>query len=129
MKPRAPLVQRRRVVATVLLAAQIAGCSSWRMEQAAPEQVLHQRTPTEVRVTRADGSQLVLAHPSVSGDSLTGFSSGAPRGVPMADIGAIATRHGNAGKSVLLGVGILGGAIAIGAIAYSASSPCYFSCR
>ena len=129
MNARAPLVLPRSVVATVLLAGQVAGCSSWRVEQAPPEQVLHQRTPTEVRVTRTDGSQLVLGRPRISGDSLTGFAGGALRGVLMTDIGAIATRHGNAGKSVLLGVGSLGGALVIGAIAASASSLCYLGCR
>jgi hypothetical protein len=119
MKARARIGRRRSLVVTALLTTQIVACSSWRVEPVAPEQLLHERAPAELRVTRTDGSQLVLARPKVSGDSLTGLSNDAPRGVPLADIGTIATRHGDAGKSVLLGLGIVGGLFAIAAVALS----------
>src|SRR5712692_7787898 len=117
--------RRRRIVAVVLLATQLAGCSSWRVEQVGPEQLLRERAPAQVRVGRADGSGLVLERPKISGDSVTGLSGGAPRGVRLADVNTIATRHGDAGKSVLLGLGIAGGIFAIAAVAYAASPPCY----
>jgi hypothetical protein len=119
MKARSPAGRRRPVVATAVLATQLAACSSWHVEQVAPEQLLHQRAPAEVRVTRTDGNQLVLAQPQLSGDSLTGFHGGVPGGVPLGDIGTIATRHGDAGKSVLLGLGIVGGLFATAAVALS----------
>ena len=115
------------MVAVALLATQLAGCSSWRVEQVGPEQLLRERAPAQVRVMRADGSVLVLERPKVSGDSVTGLSGGASRGVPLADISTIATRHGDAGKSVLLGVGIAGGIFAVAAV--GASSACYIGCH
>ena len=119
--------RRRRIVGVVLVATQLAGCSSWRVEQVGPEQLVRERAPAQVRVVRGDGSGLVLDRPKISGDSLTGLSGGAHRGVPLADVNTIATRHGDAAKSILLGVGIAGGIFAIAAAA--ASSACYLSCH
>jgi hypothetical protein len=126
MPRRIGLVPWTRVVSSVLLAAQAAGCSSWRVEQVSPEQLLRDRAPAEVRVARADGTQLILGGPRISGDSLTGVNGGIPRGVPLGDISTIATRHGEAGKSVLLGLGLILGVVAI---AYAANPPCYFACQ
>ena len=129
MQTRTGSVPWTRVVGSILLAVQVAGCSTWRVEQVPPEQLLRDRAPTEVRVVRADGSQLVLGRPTISGDSLTGVGGGTPKGVPLADINTIATRHGDAGKSVLLGLGIVGGVLAIAAVVYAANPPCYFGCQ
>lgn len=129
MQTRSESVPWTRVISGLLLVLQVAGCSSWRVEQVAPEQLVRDRAPAQVRVARADGSQVVLRGPTISGDSLTGMSGGAPSGVPLADITTIATRHGDAGKSVLLGLGIFGGVLAIAAVAYAANPPCYFGCQ
>jgi hypothetical protein len=70
-------------------------------------------------VTRADSSTVVLQTPSVVRDSLWGWRRGTELGIELADIRAIATRHGDAGKSLLLGLGIVGGLFAIAAVAVS----------
>jgi hypothetical protein len=117
------------MVAVVLLGIHLAGCSSWRVEQVSPAQLLSERGPVPVRIVRSDGSRLVLEQPKVSGDSLSGFSDGRRRAVPLRDVNSVATRHGDVGKSVLVGLGIVGGAFAIAAIGYAASNPCYIGCR
>ena len=47
-------------------------CTSWRVETLAPASVVVTKKPSQIRVTRADSSQVVLDHPVVRGDSLSG---------------------------------------------------------
>jgi hypothetical protein len=119
MKARARIGRRSSLVVTALLTTQIVACSSWRVEPLAPEQLLQERSPAELRVKETDGHQLVLVQPKVSGDSLIGIKNGARRGVPLTEVATVATRHGDAGKSLLLGLGIVGGLFAIAAVALS----------
>ena len=119
MKAHARIGPRRSVVGSVLLTTQIVACSSWRVEPVTPEQFLRDRSPAELRVTQTDGRQLVLGQPKVSGDSLTGITNGTRRGVPFTAVAAISTRHADVGKSVLLGLGIVGALFAIAAVAVS----------
>jgi hypothetical protein len=60
-----------RVLSLVLLLSQATGCSSWRTQEAFPEQVLARKSPERVRVTVAD-TQFVLLGPRVTSDSLLG---------------------------------------------------------
>jgi hypothetical protein len=112
------------VAAPVLLATHLAACTSWRVENVPPAQLLQTKAPSEVRVTRPDDSKVVLHTPSVVRDSLWGWSRGAELGMPLTDVTVIATRHGDAGKSVELGLGIVVGTIAVAGI-YCATTDCF----
>jgi hypothetical protein len=114
----------RRVAAPVLLATHLAACTSWRVETVAPAQLLKTKTPSEVRVTRPDNSKVVLTHPGVARDSLWGWSRGAQLGIPLTDVRAIATRHGDAAKTVLLGTGIAVGVAAAAVFIGCAATHC-----
>ena len=108
------LVGRRKAVASVLLATQIAACSSWRVETAPATRLLDEgpKAPFTVRVTRADQSKVVLRSPSVVRDSLRGWTQGTEIGIPLTDVRAIASQHGDVVKSLLLGMAIVGVAVA-----------------
>ena len=99
----------RRLVACILLPCWLLACSSWKTQQTSPQQVLGNEQPGKVRVTLTDGSREVLQDPSVSGDTLTGVrDDGEQVSIPLTSVSALELREGDAVKSVLLTVGILG---------------------
>ncbi len=63
----------RRRLATTLLITVLCGsaCQAWRTERIAPDSLLT-RHPTKLRVIRTDGTQIVLEHPVLRGDTLSG---------------------------------------------------------
>ena len=55
-------------MAAIIMASYWAGCTSWRVKEAAPQRA------AELRITLADGRRLLLHDPQVQGDSLVGFT-------------------------------------------------------
>jgi hypothetical protein len=119
---------RRAGVTGLLLAAwSSSGCAHWKVQSATPRQVVEgiasTRRPLDLRVTRDDGSRIVLRRPELVGDTLYGaprngrVSTGSPRpAVALADVSEVALRRLNvAGTTVLaLGTLALAGVIALG---------------
>ncbi len=109
---------RRRLAATLLVTVLCGtACQTWHTQRVAPESLLATRQPTKVRVTLTDGSQLVLEHPVLRGDTLIEprytLSGAGPRHsgehdvrIPLADVRELATRGFSAGRTVGLGVGV-----------------------
>jgi hypothetical protein len=95
-----------RLIATLVSTTFAAACTSWHIQNAAPEQVIVRDHPDKLRVTRADSSRIVLSQPRVSGDSLFGFGNHAEVGMPLLDVSSVAERRFDVGKSIGLGVGI-----------------------
>jgi hypothetical protein len=62
-----------RVMLLCLLAA---GCTSWRTQRLAPQQLVSKKHPDSIRLTLTDSTVLELEHPLVSGDSIAGTSRG-----------------------------------------------------
>jgi len=114
----------RKAAAPILVAAHLAACTSWRVETAPAAQLLQTKAPSEIRVMRRpDYSEVVLSRPRITRDSLWGWSRGSQLGMPLTDVREIATRHGDAGKTVGLGLGIVVGTVA-GALIYCATTDC-----
>jgi hypothetical protein len=113
-----------RRMACALFVIQMTACSSWRVEQVSPAQLVTEKSPQEVRISRVGQAPLVVAKPTIVGDSLIGVAQGATHGVPLADIKTIATRQGSPLKSVLLGVAIAGTALAITVAVAAANCDC-----
>ena len=117
-----PLRRTGLLVVTILSGM---GCYTWRVESLTPEAVLAAGQPTEVRVTRTDGSMIVVRDPVLRADSLTGAISRhgtrEDARIPLADVHQIATRQFSAGKTIGLVVGlaagIYGGYVAVWLIA------------
>jgi hypothetical protein len=93
-----------------------------------PAQLVQSKAPSEVRITRPDSSTLGLGFPRVVGDSLLGRAGGAHLGIPVTDVRAIATRHGDAGKTTLLALGVLGAVVAVAALAACTGSQPNYVC-
>jgi len=90
------------------------GCMTWKTQSAAPEQVLAEKTPDRVRVTRPDGSTMELVHPLIVGDTLagtrlgsSGTTSNSRIAIPLSDVQSVSIRQVNAGRTALL-IGGLG---------------------
>jgi hypothetical protein len=102
---------RRQVAGTLLLMTLFGtGCQAWHTEGIAPEALLVNRQPTMLRVTLTDGSQVVLEHPVLRGDTLLGTGVGHngehDLRIPLTDVRQLATRGFSAGRTVGLGVGV-----------------------
>jgi hypothetical protein len=89
--------------------------------------VVQEEQPSQIRVTTTSDSVVILQGPRVLGDTLIGFGErnfswdgsvyGAPDTasalkIPLANISHVALHKTNAGKSVLLGLGIVAGVFA-----------------
>ena len=95
----------------------------WKTQSVAPERVVSEARAEAVRVTKPDGTRLVLPQPEIVGDTLFGVRrdvwprDGRPLpAVALADVRAIAVRRVDAiGTAVVaLGTLALAGVIALG---------------
>jgi hypothetical protein len=71
---RSPLL--RRVILPLTLLAFLSACHKWVPLEPPVAQAVAEEEPGTVRVTLADGSQVVLKEPHISGDSLVAFEDG-----------------------------------------------------
>ena len=58
----------KRPIAAIIMTSCLAACTSWRVQEAAPQKA------AELRITLADGRRLSLRDALVKGDSLVGFA-------------------------------------------------------
>ena len=107
----------RRPIASTLLLWYLAGCTTWRVQNLTPQQIIDRWHPASVRVTTADRSEFVLDQPEIAGsDSLAGLHNGAPSSVAVSDVTQVAIRKFSTGKTVGLVVGISVVAVGIAAV-------------
>ena len=107
--------QFTRIIACVLLPCYLVACSSWKTQEASPQQVLADEQPDKMRVTLSDGSQVVLEAPVVSGDTLTGVAEGEQRSIPLADVADVEVRETEALLTVAF---VFGTVVVVGALAF-----------
>jgi hypothetical protein len=98
----------------MLLAVYLTGCTGWRAQNVAPEQVLRdaQFVRRGVRVTTLDGRRFELAHPVLRADSLTGTRHKTAVALPLDQVRTLEVRRPSAPRTALLVVGSLAGAAA-----------------
>ena len=84
----------RRPIAGTLLLCYLVACTSWHVEKdVSPLQLISTKQPHVVRLTRADGSRMVLDEPRiVAGDSLAGTHYKVASRVALSDVTQVATR-------------------------------------
>lgn len=123
-------MRTRRILSCILLPAYLSSCTAWHVQSASPAQVVQEEQPSRIRVTTTSDSVVILQEPRVSGDTLIGFvkrnfSGGTDTAsalkIPLADISHVALHKTNAGKSVLLGLGIVVGLVAVISVVYVAT--------
>ena len=106
--------RRAGVTGLVLVAWSSGACTHWKVQSAFPEQVVSVRRPQKVRVTRDDGSRIVLRQPEIVGDTLYGAprdgraAAGSPRpAVALTDVSEVAVRRVNVVRTAVLALGTL----------------------
>jgi len=116
----------RRPIAGALLLCYLAACTSWHVhEGVTPLQLISTEHPRVVRLTRADGSRMVLDQPRIAaGDSLAGVRYGMPSSVAVSDVTQVATPRLSAGKTIGLFLGLSVVAVGIAVIACVSGSGC-----
>ena len=118
----------RRPIAYTLLLCYLAACTSWHVEkEVSPLQLISTKHPRVVRLTRADGSRMVLDQPRIAaGDSLAGVRYGMPSSVAVSDVTQVATPRLSAGKTIglFLGLSVVAVGIAVIACLASPEGPC-----
>ena len=102
-----------RVGLTFWVAAS-AACTSWRVEEVSPAQLISEDNPSHLRVTLKDGSRVEMEHPETVGDTLvsriqdplpSGSGSSTER-IPFSYVARIETKHTSPGKTAGLVVGL-----------------------
>jgi hypothetical protein len=98
---------RLRIVLTVLLAC--SACTVWHVQAFTPDSGTANR-PKFLRVTRADGSRLVVDHPTVRSDTLFGsIRNGEEKiRVPLSDVRQLETGEFSS-NGMIYGILIVGG--------------------
>ena len=76
MYSRSNTVRLGRAAIMLLMTVYGTACQSWHTERLAPDAVLATRQPAQLRVTRADGSRIVIEQPALVGDTLVGSGRG-----------------------------------------------------
>jgi len=61
-----------RAVAGFMLVLHLQACTTWEPESLSPRQVIVGQQPKLVRATKHDGARVVVARPSIAGDSILG---------------------------------------------------------
>jgi hypothetical protein len=111
---------RSRRLGLLLAATLLPGCHSWRTSDVPPAETLSRR-PEQVRVTRSDGTRLVLRYPRLAGDTLVGVgrasSSETSVAVSLSDVRTIEVHRFDVGETVGLVAGIGATAILVAAAA------------
>ena len=143
---------KNKLIATLLLAAHLAGCYSMRTTTISPTEIIADEQPSTVRVTLTDGTQLTLEDPTTRNDSISGFVSISAAGtieladgrrmtvtdpttetvfstVALSDVRSLEVRSFSEGKTwaLVLGVpvGLLGVLVGLGAIACRTTQNCF----
>jgi len=103
-------------ITALWLPVTIAACRSWRAEplnSVAPVAVRH---PSAVRLTRVDGSRVVLRYPALVADTLVGSysvgSQDAEARIALADIRALETRGFSGARTAAL-AGVVAAVVAV----------------
>ena len=115
MYPSSSVARRGRSWAAMLLVMTVCGtgCQAWHLEGVAPESLLATR-PGAIRVTRTDGSRVVLEEPVLRNDTVSGLVADKREGqqqvsIPMADVQQVETPRFDVARTfgLFAGLGVL----------------------
>ena len=106
-----------RTLVVVLGTMMFAACTSWH-RNASPSDAVARAKSGEIRVNRVDGSMISLVNASIVGDSLVGVSpvTGARVSMPVSAVVSTETEQVSAGRTALLGGGVVLGLAAVASL-------------
>jgi hypothetical protein len=100
-----------------MMGLMLQSCVAWRPVQMTPQQVLDEKHPDVIRVTRTDSSKVDVYQPKIVHDTLTGHPTEQAierLTIPLSGIREVSTRYRHVGKTMLAGLAILGGVVIYG---------------
>ena len=101
-----------RVIAALLLTAQVACLTGPRPVRTTPKDYLESNSPARVWATLDDGQKVVIDGPRVISDTVFGFAEGEEYEVPAAQIQEIRVRKVSVVRSAIIPTLLVGGIVA-----------------
>jgi hypothetical protein len=93
---------RDRSLMMLLLLTGLGGCMGWRTSTVEPANLIAQDHPGAVRVTRRDGSRVIMFKPVVEGDSLRGRQGRHTMALPLSDVADVSVQKTKVGATAFL---------------------------
>lgn len=112
-----------RLLACLALGGSLFGCTSWQVAEVAPRELVSHETGQRVRVTRTDGTLLVLEHARLTASGVSGRWERTPVVIPAAEIRELAVRREAPARTIGLIAGLVGVVGAAGAVAVGGGEP------
>jgi len=112
-----------QLLARMALGALLSGCTGWQARDVAPASDTPSPKPQRVRVTRTDGSQVVLEHAHITPTGVYGQWERTSAAIPATEIREVAVRGEDPSGTVALIAGIVGAVGMAGALALGAGEP------
>lgn len=91
----------RQSLAFTLLVSYLAGCTSWQVGTPSPARYLEREHPRTLRITRNNGSTIVLTSTTLERDTIFGLTVAGPQsedsarhlGIPLGDVRLVEGQH------------------------------------
>lgn len=93
------------------------GCTVWRVRNVPTAQLLAEKPLQTIRIVTVDSIAVTLHQPRIVGDSVTGHptpNAVERRTIHLKDIGTVATKYSDIGKSLFAAAAIVGGVLVYG---------------
>lgn len=100
-----------RSIALILMATYVSSCTRWEIQPFTPEATVQAKNPKKLRVTRRDGTRVVMHDPHIVGDSLVGTDWQSRVVIPLDNVGLVEVSRPNPLGTIALvaaGIGIAG---------------------
>ena len=105
----------------LILYLSFSACTTWRADTLTPQAVVESH-PLTMRVTYKDSSMVVIDYPQLHGDTIVGPDPKMNHvRVPLDSVLLTETRHGDAGTTVLVVLGVTAALAAVAAIVFAIS--------
>lgn len=104
----------------VLLASQVvgaSGCAAWRVQNVPTAELLTRKPLQTVRIVTVDSIAVTLHQARIVGDSVTGHPTANAverRTIHLRDVGTVATKYTDVGKTLFAAAAIVGGVLLYG---------------
>lgn len=98
----------------LLVIATLSGCQGWQVQNVAPAEYIQREQPDRVQLIRTDETKAELFSPQLLGDSVRGLPTEKairPITIPLEEVSKIAIRKFSLGKTALMVLAVVGGAI------------------
>jgi hypothetical protein len=86
----------------LVLTVDLSSCQHWVVQNVEPAQLVENKIPDPIRLTRIDSSAVTLHQPQVAGDSIVGTNDGSRLAVATTEIRRVEVRGSNDTGTLIL---------------------------